>query len=161
MALFNDFKKKVVGTTQSAVKATKELAESSKLNSQITDEQRKIEGLYSKLGKLYFETLGDKAEQPLEELCAEIKATQEVITKLQLEVQRIKGIKVCPNCGTELALTAGFCSECGTAVETPVAPEEKEPPAEEPNHCTNCGTELEEGALFCSSCGQKVSSKIS
>ncbi len=157
MALFNDFKKKVVGTTQSAVKATKDLAESSKLNSQVTDEQRKIEGLYSKLGKLYFEHFGDQAEQPLKELCDEIKTAQEIITGLQLEIQRVKGIKICPNCGAELALTVGFCSECGTAVETPAATEEKEPIIEKSKHCASCGAELEEGALFCSSCGQKVS----
>jgi hypothetical protein len=68
MALFDDIKKKVLDTTQSAVKVTKELAETAKLNSQIAEEQRKIGNLYYQIGKLYFEKYGVEAEAPFGEM---------------------------------------------------------------------------------------------
>ena len=163
MALFDDIKKKVTDSTQSAVKATKELAETSKLNSQISDEQRKIASLYSEVGKQYFAEYGATSGGPLDELCAQIIAANEQIANLQAEIQVIKGVKTCPTCGAELPVTSGFCGKCGTAVETPVVAEpepEIEPAAEaevepQPRFCSNCGTELEDGAMFCGNCGTK------
>ena len=49
----------------------------------------------------------------------------------------------CSNCGAPLREGAGFCSACGTAVNTAV-------------FCSQCGTELSAGDKFCSACGAPV-----
>ncbi|MDR1210339.1 MAG: zinc ribbon domain-containing protein [Clostridiales bacterium] len=154
MALFDDIKKKVADTTQGAVKATKEFAETARLNSRISEEQRKIGSLYSQIGKLYYERRREDAEPPFDELCAAITAATEQIEKLQSEIQLVKGVKRCPNCGFDLPLTAVFCGKCGSKVETPEA--RTEPTAPEVRLCAHCGEELENGAVFCGSCGQKL-----
>ncbi len=49
----------------------------------------------------------------------------------------------CSNCGAPLREGAGFCSACGTAVNTAV-------------FCSQCGTELSAGDKFCYACGAPV-----
>ena len=153
MALFDDIKKKVADTTQGAVKATKDLADIARLNSQISDAQGKIEGLYRQIGKLYFETCGEMAAEPFGEMCAEITAANAQIAKLQAELQVVKGLKRCPNCGADIPMASGFCGKCGTAVESP-APEPA-PVEAAVSYCVHCGAVLENGAVFCGGCGQK------
>ncbi len=51
---------------------------------------------------------------------------------------------ICSKCGKELPDDAGFCFECGTAVET----EKKQ------DYCIHCFAELPEDAKFCLHCGQ-------
>jgi hypothetical protein len=156
MALFDDIKRKVADTTQGAVKATKELAETARLNSQISDEQRKIGNHYSQIGKLYYEQYGNNAEPPFDEMCAAIRAAAAQIDKLQLDVQLVKGVKRCPSCGADVALSAGFCGKCGSKVETSAPAPEPNAATAELRRCANCSAELEAGAVFCGSCGAKV-----
>jgi DNA-directed RNA polymerase subunit RPC12/RpoP len=154
MALFDDIKRKVADTTQGAVKATREFAETTRLNSRISEEQRQIGGLYSQIGKLYYEQRREDAEPPFDELCAAITEAEEQIEKLRLEIQFVKGVKRCPVCGSDVPLTAGFCGKCGSTVETPET--QTEPAAPEIRRCAHCGAELENEAVFCGSCGQKL-----
>lgn len=152
MAFFNDFKKKVSDTTQGAVKATKDWAEINRFNSQIAEEQRKILSAESQIGKMYFEKYGVNCEPPFNEMCAAIAGANEQIEKLQIEIQRVKGLKRCPSCGNDVPITSAFCGNCGTAVATPV---QETATAAETLFCANCGAELENGAIFCGSCGHK------
>ena len=50
----------------------------------------------------------------------------------------------CPNCGSELADGAKFCSNCGMKVETVRM------------FCPNCGAVQTPEARFCSNCGQSL-----
>ncbi len=153
MALFDELKKKVVDATQTTVKATKDLAATTRLNAQVADEQRKIEGLYTQIGKLYFEQCDGAAEEPFAELCSAVNESNALIEKLKTEIQIVKGIKVCPNCGNEVPAASAFCGNCGTAVADLVVEEEAE--VDETPKCIHCGAEIQEGDMFCGSCGQK------
>lgn len=51
--------------------------------------------------------------------------------------------KKCVKCGHDLPLTAKFCSECGTAVETD-------------KYCPECGSKVTASAKFCGNCGKKI-----
>lgn len=154
MAFFNEIKNKVVDTTQSAVKATKEMAEVSRLNSQISEEQRKIWNLHSQIGQMYFEKYGAEAEPPFDEMCTAIITANEQIAKLQNDIRTVKGLKRCPNCNADIPLTAAFCASCGAAAAAP-EPSQAVSAVVEKRVCTHCGAELENGASFCSTCGQK------
>lgn len=77
----------------------------------------------------------------------------------------------CPNCNSEVAETAKFCSECGTKIEIlnegemlcPVCGKKTakgkfcmECGAALIAKCAKCGAELPAGAKFCLDCGEKV-----
>jgi predicted nucleic acid-binding Zn ribbon protein len=158
MALFDDIKKKVTDTTQGAVKATKELAETARLNSQISEAQRKLANLQSQLGRMYFEKYGAEAEPPFNEICTAIIAANEQIAKLQLDIQMVKGVKHCPNCGNDVPMSSAFCGKCGSAVANPAQVQPVE--AVEVLRCVHCGEELESGSLFCGSCGQRQEHRV-
>lgn len=151
MAFIDGFKKKA----QDVAKGTKDLVETTRLNSQITDEQRKIGNLQTQIGKLYFETYGTEAEAPFKELCEGIAAANEQITKLQLEILIVKGMKRCPKCGADVPIASGFCGKCGSAVETLKTPSDSDVPAVNVRHCAKCNAALDDGTMFCGSCGQK------
>ena len=51
---FSNFGKKISNVGQETVKKTKEIAEISKISSKIKDEEKKLDGLYTELGKKYF-----------------------------------------------------------------------------------------------------------
>ena len=48
----------------------------------------------------------------------------------------------CPQCGSQNATNAKFCTECGTKLGKAV--------------CANCNSELAPGAKFCNECGTKI-----
>ncbi|MCR4833551.1 MAG: SPFH domain-containing protein [Butyrivibrio sp.] len=50
--------------------------------------------------------------------------------------------RFCPNCGHPVNVSAAFCEECGTKLETS-------------NKCANCGAELSPNSKFCPICGTK------
>ena len=54
------------------------------------------------------------------------------------------GLRVCPNCQTNVPKQSKFCPECGNAL----------PP--EVRFCTECGSKLDPGCKFCPQCGTKV-----
>ena len=54
-SFFEGLGKKVSQTGQDAMKKTKELAEMTKINSQIAEEEKKLNKLYMKLGQLYYQ----------------------------------------------------------------------------------------------------------
>ena len=64
-------------------------------------------------------------------------------------------MNTCPNCHTELASDAAFCSECGTNIQNKriisnVVTNEK---SIEKKYCRNCGNSINEKAVVCTSCG--------
>ena len=48
---FSNFGKKISNVGKETVKKTKEIAEISKISSKIKDEEKKLDGLYTELGK--------------------------------------------------------------------------------------------------------------
>jgi len=155
MAFFGEIGKKISETTQSAVKGTKDFAEVTKLNSQISDEQKQIDNAYLQMGKLYYDrfaTTTDDAE--FAAFCTAINQNLAKISTLRAEIQKIKGIKKCTGCGAEVPMTTSFCGFCGFDTRTSTT-EEVEAMDQTPR-CSGCNKELTGGAAFCTGCGQKV-----
>ena len=74
---------------------------------------------------------------------------------LKAQIQIIKGVVRCENCGAEVAKESAFCPSCGNKMPEIVQPVVEQPVAEA-KKCANCGATLDNGALFCSECGTKV-----
>jgi len=157
MAFFNELGKKISQTTQNAVKGTKDLAEISKLNSQISDEQRQINNVYFQIGQKYYETQAlVTTDESFAPLCESITASLTRIATYQEEIKQIRGIKKCEGCGAELQLSTAFCSICGYKAQQEEAEglQKNEEPAA--NQCPGCGKILADGAAFCTDCGHKI-----
>jgi len=158
MDFFNRIGKTISSTTQNVVRGTKDLTDIARLNSLISDEQKQIQGLYTQLGKLYYESSqsGKDNHEALSKLCHAIASAYDRIDKYNEEIHQIKGIRKCSNCGAEVPVSSVFCGACGTKVEEKPEDSEPQPQPEPKRFCTNCGTELSDGLLFCTTCGQKV-----
>lgn len=151
MAFFDEIGKKLSQTGQGMVQKTKEMADVAKLNSNISDEEKKLSDTYFQIGQLYVQLHNEDFESNFKELIMQIKESQENIEKFKQEIQEIKGIKRCDICGAEISNNATFCSSCGTAVA-----QKKAVNAANLTKCTNCGKMIEKGMRFCTFCGREV-----
>lgn len=152
MDLLNNFGKKITQSSQDAMKKAKEFAEVTKLNGLITDEDRIMNDLYMQIGIKYFEMYSGTTDDNFIQLCSSIKECREKIASYEKEIQKMKHIKLCPECGQECSLNNAFCSACGVKLS--------EVEKEAAIYCQSCGKELTKEDVFCTKCGQKVEDKI-
>ena len=69
---FSNFGKKISNVGQETVKKTKEIAEISKISSKIKDEEKKLDGLYTELGKKYFSLYSRNQVAEIQDICSSI-----------------------------------------------------------------------------------------
>ena len=146
--VFESVGKTINDASQTVVSKSKELSDVSKLNSMISDEQKKVDGLYSLIGKKYFEVHPDSQEEGFAEMVSSIKTSLAQLENYKDELQRLRGVRMCPHCGAELSSSALFCSSCGNKLEPIVNPNQMV--------CTNCGAQLTPGSKFCGNCSYPV-----
>ena len=151
MAFLENIGKKVSQTGQGAIKRTKAMAETAKINTQITAEQKVVWDNYTALGQRYYELFGGAPDDDLAEYIDAIKVALMKIDQYGSQISKLKGIERCPGCGAEMKDGAVFCTACGTKLPEP--PEEAIP---EERICKNCGKPLGEDAAFCSGCGTRA-----
>ena len=147
MAFFDDISKKISEVSQSAAGKTRDTADLFKLKGEISDEEKKLTSLYAEIGKLYCTLHSEDFEPQFQGLMAGVKETVSGIADRQAQIQRIKKISICSNCGAEVSLENRYCIVCGA------------PRVTNPNNttCVNCGKIIEEGNRFCIYCGTPVS----
>lgn len=124
MSFFDDLGKKISQVAQTAVQKTKEMADVAKLNSSISDEEKRINDNYLQIGKLYVSLHDAEHEADFDAFIAAIHESEGKIKGYQQQIKDIKGIVKCEKCGAEVSKDAAFCSSCG-------APIPKEEPAAE------------------------------
>lgn len=154
MAFFEDIGKKVTQTSQDAIKKTKILAETTKINSQISSERRVIGENYTKIGEKYFELFSESPDENLAAFVSAIVEAQSKIQEFEEQIVRLKGALSCPNCGTELKEGALFCMNCGSKMEQPPEPQEAAP--QPSRFCNSCGAPMAPDANFCGNCGNRT-----
>lgn len=155
MAFFDQLGQKLTQTSQGAVKKTRDMAEVVRLNNAISEETKKIEAAYREIGKLYYEHCAGQDDPVFQPAVAEVRQAEASIREMRDTISRLKGVQVCPNCGTELSADAVFCPNCGAKQPEPPAPSE-EPVQETAVICPNCGAEMSVGMSFCTSCGTRL-----
>lgn len=148
MAFFENVGKKISATGQNAVNKAKEVAEVSKYNSMISDEQNRINTNFYQIGKLYLDLHGKDYEPQFASMIQEITASQKKISEYKAQIQNIKGIIICEKCGAEVSKDSAFCNSCGAPM-----PKRVVVPDENSVVCANCGKVVKRGMKFCVSCG--------
>lgn len=91
MGFFEDLGKKIGSATDTAADKARKLAETSKLKSAISVEERKIDLMYTEIGQKFFEQDKDNPESPAADLCEKIKNGLKEIAQYQAEIEAIKG----------------------------------------------------------------------
>lgn len=92
MTFFDDFGKKLGVVAETTVTKAKELTEITKLNMQISSEERKLEKLYAEIGKLVFEKEKDKSGGFVSEQCSRIIEVQQAIGDLNKKLNEVKDL---------------------------------------------------------------------
>ena len=92
MTFFDDFGKKLGIVAETTMTKAKELTEITKLNMQISSEERKIEKLYAEIGKLVFEKEKDKSGSFVCEQCGKIIELQQVVGDLNKRLNEVKDL---------------------------------------------------------------------
>ena len=110
---FSNFGKKISNVGQETVKKTKEIAEISKLSNKIKDEEKKIDGLYTELGKKYFTLYARNQVAEIQDICSCITESLQKVDAMKKELQLLKGVRICSSCGAEQDNSVAYCSKCG------------------------------------------------
>ncbi|MCD7844508.1 MAG: zinc-ribbon domain-containing protein [Oscillospiraceae bacterium] len=132
-------------TSQSAVQKTRELADIARLNGQIMENNERIARLYREIGELYCKAHPDDAEPAYARHVAAVQKMQRQNEEWNDQIQLLRGMTKCPQCGEYVAGNAPFCTACGHRLlpETAVV-------------CPGCGAVADRGALFCENCGTRL-----
>ena len=90
MGFFDELGRKISDASQDMMQKGKDFAATTKLNSQIHDEERKISAVYTKIGKKYFEEFHQAAGAGYQDLVDEIHASQAKISEYQDKLNALK-----------------------------------------------------------------------
>lgn len=169
MTFFNKLSKTVSGAGHKTIAKTKELADTSKLNSVISAEEKSITNLYLQIGRLYVSLHKEDSEEAFAGMISAIAQAEAKIRDCKKRIQDIKGAQCCEKCGEEVLSdyvkcgncgayvkkSMRFCTACGRPLNTVTAAETAAVTVHE-KECPNCGAKVEREMAFCTECGTKL-----
>ncbi len=145
MAFLDDLNKKISQAGQKA----KDFSDSARINSLINEEERKINAYYHQVGRLYVSLHTNDYEPAFEGVMAYIAESERILKDLRSQLQLLKGVKQCPQCGGDVVLNSTFCPTCGFRM-----------PVEEAQanliRCNSCGQFVAKNLRFCTCCGKPI-----
>lgn len=151
MAFFDNIGKKVSEAGQTTIQKAKELSDITKYNSLISEEEKNINNTYYQIGKLYVSMHSNEASEEFTGMIANIVDAESKIMEYRKQIQDIKGICRCENCGAEVSKNAMYCNSCGN-----VLPKTESIEASDYVKCVGCGSMVKKGMRFCTTCGRKI-----
>lgn len=152
MSFFDEIGRKVSDVGQKTVQKTKDISDTARINSQINTEENIIKQTYMEIGRKYVEIHSEDSEPELAEYVEMIKESEKKIARYKKIIQNLKGIRICPNCGEEVAREASFCNSCGSRIKE----EYLNGDSAGEKRCVKCGSTIEDGMKFCTKCGTPV-----
>lgn len=155
MAFLDKLSKSVTEASQKTIAKTKELADTSRLNSMISEQEKIITNQYFQIGKLYVSIHKDNFEDDFSGMIVAIADAEAKIRDYKKQIQDIKGVQRCEKCGAEVPNGAAFCSSCGATM-----PKIQVSESIDYVKCENCGTDVKNGMRFCTSCGKPMEAVI-
>lgn len=129
MAILETISETITSTGKEIAGKTKEIGEIGKLKSKISLEEKEIRKAYFEIGKLYYESA--QSAEGYEEYFTIADEAHASIKAYRAEINEIRGVIICTECGNPMAKENLFCGKCGaklpvveTAAEEEVIPEE-------------------------------------
>lgn len=151
MAFFDNLSKKASETTAKAMQKAQELSEISRINSLVSEEEKKINAAYYQIGKLYVSVHGSDGEKDFSGIVATVLDGERKVIEFRKQIQIIKGVQHCEKCGAEVVRGVAFCSSCGAPM-----PKVENTPSEDTVKCEHCGGMVKRGMRFCTLCGKPM-----
>ena len=155
MALLDSLSRRAAEVSAKAIQRTRDFSDITRLNTQISEEEKKQSNLFYQLGKQYYAIHADNCEGEFKSLISSILDSKLKLERLKKQVQDLKGIQRCEKCGAEVEKGAAFCSSCGTPM-----PSQTIASAEDKVICGKCGAIVKKGLRFCTSCGNLITQPI-
>ena len=125
---------------------TKNMADAAKLNSTISEEEKKLNSIYAQIGQTYIQLHFEDYEEPFAPLIQSYVESRKRIEDMTKRVKELKNITSCPGCGADISGNAAFCSKCGYRMPPKAVPQG-------PVMCVSCGATIAPGMNFCTTCG--------
>ena len=98
----------------SAVKKGSEVIESAKLNFALRSEKKKLERMFSVLGKLLYEQVaGTDVRTQIKAQIMEISEQKLVIEDINSHIKDASGKEECEFCGSYIDVESAYCPNCG------------------------------------------------
>ena len=151
MAFFDKLSKSVTESSQKTIAKAKALADTSRLNTMIYDQEKIINNQYFQIGKLYVSVHGTDYEDDFAGMIGAIADAEAQIKDFKRQIQELKDVRRCEKCGAEVPDGAAFCSSCGATMPRAQVSE----PADCVK-CENCGAYVKKGMRFCTFCGKPM-----
>lgn len=155
MAFFDEIGRKISLAGEGAVSKGKAFADVARLNSAVSEEEKKINNSYYQIGKLYVALHPQDYEADFAALVGSIVSSQSKIQTLKQQIQEIKGVTRCEKCGAEVPNNIAFCSACGSPM-----PKKEAVLDEHHMKCDGCGAIVDKNLRFCTSCGKQTVSRL-
>ena len=152
MSFWDQLGKKVSDAGKGVAQQTKNLTEIARLTSVIDTEEKMVAQSYTQIGKTYYENHKNDPDAECAAQIALVNKSLEKIAQWRDQIQRIKGIVKCPQCGAEIPYGSQFCGVCGTKIVRP----EAAPAAASVRRCPSCGAEAAASDRFCNKCGKPL-----
>ena len=147
-----------------------ELLKSAKTTVKLANEEERLKNIYIEIGKKVHEIYcyGGTLGRYFDDKYMEILDCENRIKSHKIEMENIRGVKLCPKCNKSNPATAMFCAKCGGSLsgQRPLIDGKSEdktaeliadvakPPA--PDICQNCGHRVSPADTHCLSCGRKI-----
>lgn len=151
MGFFDDLGKKVTDAGQKTLQKTKEMSETVRINSLISEEEKKINNNYTQIGILFVDKYEKKCDEQFQKIVENIFESKQKICQYQTQIQNIKGVQRCDKCGAEVQRGSAFCNTCGAEM-----PKSKSVSINDMLQCTNCGAIVKKEMSFCTNCGNPM-----
>ncbi len=152
MAFIDGLGKRISQTGQTAVQRTKAMTDVARINSMISEEEKRVNNSYYQLGKTYVSLHATDYDPSFSDFINAIKESEAKILEYRQQIQIIKGVVRCDNCGAENPNNVAFCSSCGSPMpQSPVVTN-----TDDRIKCLYCGSMVKK-LKFCTVCGKPLS----
>ena len=110
---FEELGKKLVRLGQDTKSGVQKMGESYQINTKISDEKKKLDQLYRTIGEAVYKANRENPLEGLEEEFEAIKTVTENLAGYTEQLNKVKGVLYCSECGKEAVRGEKFCSGCG------------------------------------------------
>lgn len=131
---------------------TKDMADIAKINSMLSEEEKKMNNLCMQIGKAYVQLHPLDYDEALAAYFQAYRESEKQIADFNARLRQLKNIISCPGCGGDIPSEAAFCSKCGYRM--PPKPVTVPPGSVV---CKACGAFVPQTMKFCTSCGAPMS----
>ena len=115
MSFWDQLGDKISSGAASVSESAKRMAETVKLNNQIDKLLSEINAKYADMGRIVKREYMDTVDiHELKTIALEIDKMSEEVSEKRKAVNKLKGVRTCPNCGVQTVSNDTFCPSCGT-----------------------------------------------